>query len=91
MSLKEQYTLAATHLLKGVAMTGKALWQTLRMAFTVCPNATWTLIAAAIVVAATVQIGKARAERDHYAKRAAQLQHQLDSCTGRRTAYVRYQ
>lgn len=65
-----------------------ALWRTLKAMFGLYPNLTWAGICAGLMVAAIVEIGKARAEADTYGHENWLLQHQLDSLQGKEIKYT---
>lgn len=77
MNIRQTFAMSAWCLARGFALMGKAVWMTLKRLFTAYPNQTWAVITAAAILIATVKIGEARAERDRYAKQAAQLQLRL--------------
>lgn len=87
MKVKDYFKQAFTHFWRFFQRLAQGVYYALRRLFSLYPNPTWAVIAAAIVITACVQVGKARAERDRCDKENALLQHQLDSIENKQVKY----
>lgn len=88
--IKDYFKESAECLARAAIMFFKGTFYGVRRLFAFYPNPTWAVIAAGITVAAVVQVGKARSERDSYNQKNAELQQQLDSVMNKQTRYAQW-
>ena len=87
MKVKDYFKEAFIHFYRFFQRTGQGVWYAVIRWFLRYPNPTWIVITTSIIITAYVQVGKARAERDHYGQETVRLQHQLDSIQGKNIKY----
>lgn len=87
MKVKDYFKEAFSHLYRFFQRTGQGVWYAVKRWFLHYPNPTWIVITASVIITACVQVGRARAERDHYGRETYRLQHQLDSIQGKQIKY----